>query len=244
VTTTALERFAEAVQRDDDRIELDVAALLIGEWDRDEAFDVDAYRRRLDEIAERAAVAIAAADPATAPWPAARALAGTLFAELGFRGNTNDYYDPRNSYLGDVLDRRVGIPITLSVLYLEIARRVGVPASGIGFPGHFLVRVDGGPAPLIIDAFGRGAELGRPELAALLARTSGPDAALADGMLNVVSKRTILSRMLANLAGIYGRASDLHRSLEILERQSLLDPGNHRIAAALDQLRARHASLN
>ena len=244
MTTTPLERFAEAVQREDDRIELDVAALLIGEWDREDPFDVDAYRRRLDEIAERAAVAITAAGAAASPWPAARALAATLFAELGFRGNTSDYYDPRNSYLGDVLDRRLGIPITLSVLFLEIARRVGVPASGVGFPGHFLVRVDGGPAPLIIDAFARGAELGRPELAALLARTSGPDASLADGMLDVVSKRAILSRMLANLAGIYGRSSDLHRSLEILERQSLLDPGNVRIAAALDQLRSRHASLN
>jgi regulator of sirC expression with transglutaminase-like and TPR domain len=243
VTTTALERFAEAVQCDDDRIELDVAALLIGEWDREEPFDLDTYRHRLDDIADRAAVAITSAKAAM-PWPAARALAATLFAELGFRGNTSDYYDPRNSYLGDVLDRRLGIPITLSVLYLEVARRVGIPASGIGFPGHFLVRIDVGPAPLILDAFGGGAELGRPELAALLARTSGPDASLAEGMLEVVSKRTILSRMLANLAGIYGRSSDLHRSVEILERQSLLDPGNVRIANALDQLRARAASLN
>jgi regulator of sirC expression with transglutaminase-like and TPR domain len=248
VSQAALDRFADVVQRDDDRIELDVAALLIGESECD-VLDVAAYRGRLDDIAARAATAISAMDVASEtaarPWPAARAMAATLFGELGFRGNTVEYYDPRNSFLGEVIDRRVGIPITLSVLYLEIARRVGIPAVGVGFPGHFLVRVDGGSAaPLIVDAFDGGAELGRPELATLLARTAGPGTELDDTMLEPVSKRTILTRMLTNLAGIYGRVGDLHRSLEILERQSLLDPENGRIGVALDALRRRLAALN
>jgi len=247
VSQTALDRFADVVQRDDDRIELDVAALLIGEWECD-VLDVAGYRGRLDDIAARAASAISAMDvasePAARPWPAARAMAATLFGDLGFHGNTVEYYDPRNSFLGEVIDRRVGIPITLSVLYLEIARRVGIPAAGVGFPGHFLVRVDGGPAPLIVDAFDAGAELGRPELVTLLARTAGPGTELDDTMLEPVSKRAILTRMLTNLAGIYGRVGDLHRSLEILERQSLLDPENGRIGVALDALRRRLAALN
>jgi regulator of sirC expression with transglutaminase-like and TPR domain len=243
VRQSALDRFAAVVQREDDAIELDVAALLIGAWERDE-LDLDAYRRRLDELAGRARVAIAATDAAASTWPAARAVAATLFSDVGFRGNAAEYYDPRNSFLAEVIDRRLGIPITLSVLYLEVARRVGVPAAGVGFPGHFLVRVDGGSTPLILDAFNGGAELGRPELTALLVRASGSDATLDDHMLDAAPKRAILARMLTNLAGIYARAGDLHRSLEVLDRQALLDPDNERMTAARDALRRKLASLN
>src|SRR6185503_2664519 len=171
--------------------------------------DVAAYRRRLDEIAGRAAVAIAATEAGATPWPAARALAATLYGDLGFHGNAVEYYDPRNSFLAEVLDRRVGIPITLSVLYLEVARRLGVPAAGVGFPGHFLVRIDGTgdplSNPLILDPFAGGTALDRAGLAALLVRASGPDARLEDVSLTPTSKRAILVRMLNNLAGIYGR---------------------------------------
>jgi regulator of sirC expression with transglutaminase-like and TPR domain len=248
-TTTALERFARVVQREDDAIELDVAALLLGDLAGGGAgVDVAGGRRRLDDIAARAEPAIAracAAADAQAPVTpiVARVIARTLFADLGFRGNSEDYYDPRNSFLGDVLDRRVGIPITLSVLYMEVARRVGLRAAGVGFPGHFLVRVDGG-GTLLLDPFNGGAELGRGELLALLQRAQGDDAELDDGMLAPASKRAILHRMLTNLASIYGRAGDLHLSIEVLERQALLDAGNPRIAAAIDQLRGRLASLN
>jgi regulator of sirC expression with transglutaminase-like and TPR domain len=247
MTTAALERFAQVVQGDDQAIELDVAALLIGDLERD-GLDVASYRRRLDDIASRAAPAVARARAAAdtgdpAPPAAARALARTLFADLGFRGNTSDYYDPRNSFLGEVLDRRVGIPITLSVLFLEIARRLDLPAVGVGFPGHFLVRVDGAGS-LILDPFNAGAVLGRAELAKLLQQAQGNEAELDDAMLAPASKRAILSRMLANLAGIYGRAGELRLSLEVLERQALLEIGNPRVTAALDQLRRRLAAMN
>src|SRR5262245_57788956 len=206
-----LERFAALVQRDDADIPLDEAALLIGAWEH-EAFDVAPHLRALDELARRAAPAI---ESVTTPDAAGHALATTLFQELGFRGNTEAYYDPRNSFLADVLDRRVGIPISLSVLYMEVARRLGLRAGGVGFPGHFLVRVDGGAVPLILDPFGGGAALNRADLAALLARSSGPDARLADVALAPASHRAILVRMLNNLAGIYGRAGDTGRSLEV-----------------------------
>jgi regulator of sirC expression with transglutaminase-like and TPR domain len=239
-----VERFAAVVQRDEDELELDVAALLIGAWEH-EAFDVEPHRRALDALAARSAAAVGAA--ATTD-EAARALARTLFVELGFRGNTEDYYDPRNSFLADVLERKVGIPITLSVLYVEVARRLGLAAAGVGFPGHFLVRVDGTREPLserlILDPFGGGAVLDRAGLAALLARASGPDARLEDVSLAPTPKRAILVRMLNNLAGIYGRTGDTFRSLEVYERIAVLDPSDDRLAASVERLRRLVSSLN
>jgi regulator of sirC expression with transglutaminase-like and TPR domain len=143
-----------------------------------------------------------------------------------------------------VLARKVGIPITLSVLYLEVARRLGLGAAGVGFPGHFLVRVDGGAEPLILDPFGGGAALDRPGLEALLARAAGPEVRLADVSLAPTPKRAILIRMLNNLAGIYGRDGDTVRSLEVLERLAALDPADARIAASLERLHRLVASLN
>ena len=246
MSLAAVRRFADVVQRDDDDdIELDVAALLIGAWDyRD--LDVAGYRRTLDDIAAQAAAAIDAGASAAGDQPRApaRALAKTLFGELGFRGNAADYYDPRNSFLAAVLDRRLGIPITLSVLYVEIARRVGVAARGVGFPGHFLVRVDGGPDPVILDAFAGGAELDRAALGSLHARFAGSDARFDDAALAPAPKRQILIRMLHNLHGIYGRAGDLFRSLEVLEHLAVLDPSNLDIDRELDRLRGQTRRLN
>jgi regulator of sirC expression with transglutaminase-like and TPR domain len=235
-----VERFADVVQRDEPELQLDVAALLIGAWEH-EGFDVEPHRRALDALAGRAAAGGVAA---AAPDEAGRALAGTLFDELGFRGNTDDYYDPRNSFLAEVLVRKVGIPISLSVLYLEVARRLGIPAAGVAFPGHFLVRVDHGGEPLILDPFGGGAALDRSALQALLTRASGPDARLDDVSLAPTPKRAILIRMLNNLAAIYGRTGDTLRSLEVLERIAVLDPSDTRIATSLERLRRLMASLN
>jgi regulator of sirC expression with transglutaminase-like and TPR domain len=235
-----LERFAAVVQRDDADIRLDEAALLIGAWEH-EAFDVAPHLRALDDLARRAAPAL---ESATSPDAAGRALATTLFKELAFRGNTEAYYDPRNSFLVDVLDRHVGIPISLSVLYMEVARRLGLRAGGVAFPGHFLVRVDGGAAPLILDPFGGGAALNRNDLEALLAQSAGPEARLADVVLSPATNRAILVRMLNNLAGIYGRDGDTARSLEVLERVAALEPADLHIAQSIERLRRAVASLN
>jgi len=248
VSLAAVQRFAEVVQRDDDDIELDVAALLIGAWEHGD-LDVARYRAKLDDIAAQAAAAIDASAPASVdaaerPCAAARALARMLFGELGFRGNVTDYYNPRNSFLADVLDRRLGIPITLSVLYVEIARRVGVAAHGVGFPGHFLVRVDGGPAPLILDPFAGGAELDGAGLRSLHARFARPDARLDDSTLAPSPKQQILARMLHNLGGIYGRAGDLRRSIEILQHLAVLDPSNQDLAREIQRLRGQSRHLN
>ncbi len=234
----ALAHFTEVVTRED--FALDQAALLIGAWDYPER-DLMEYRATLDEIAERTAPEVA---NATTGIGRARAISDCLFDRLGFCGNTDDYYDPRNSFLCDVLDRKTGIPISLSVLYLEVSRRVGVLAQGVNFPGHFLVRVAIEDAWLFLDPFSGGRTLTPADLEALLKKTTTPDAVLEPSVIAAASKRQILSRMLVNLAGIYGRNGDLPRSLDVLERLAVLEPSNPRIARDLSQLRERVDGLN
>lgn len=236
--SAALDRFAQVVARDD--FPLDQAALLIGAWDH-RARELDAYQARLDELARAAAPAVERARGGVAR---AVAISELLFDQLGFHGNTADYYDPRNSFLTEVLDRRTGIPITLSVLYLEVARRVGVLAQGVNFPGHFLVRVAIEDAWLVLDPFGGGRALGPSDLEGLLRRMTTPDAVLEPSAIAASTKRQIVSRMLVNLAGIYGRTGDLPRSVDVLEWLAVLEPDNARIARDLSSLRERVDSLN
>src|SRR5262249_12455128 len=172
------------------------------------------------------------------------AISDWLFERMGFSGNLDDYYDPRNSFLSDVIDRRIGIPISLSVIYLEVARRVGVLAQGVNFPGHFLVRVAIEDAWLFLDPYDRGTTWSPSDLENLLRKTTTPTAVLEPSVIAAASKRQIVARMLVNLAGIYGRNGDLPRSLDVLERLAVLEPQNPRIARDLAQLRERVDSLN
>src|SRR5688572_18786731 len=237
-SSPGLVRFAEVVARED--FPLDHAALLIGAWDYPER-DPARYREQLDEIASFTAPEVSRASSGIGR---ARAISDCLFERLGFCGNTDDYYDPRNSFLTEVLDRRTGIPISLSVLYLEVARRVGVLAQGVNFPGHFLVRVAIEDAWLFLDPFSNGRVLSPADLENLLRKTTTPDAVLEPSVIAAASKRQILSRMLVNLAGIYGRQGDLVRSLDVLERLAVLEPSNPRISRDLSQLRERVDGLN
>jgi regulator of sirC expression with transglutaminase-like and TPR domain len=233
-----LSRFAEVVARDD--FTLDHAALLIGAWEYPQR-DLEAYRDMLDGIAKRCTPDVARA---TSGIGRARAISDHLFDRLGFCGNEDDYYDPRNTFLSDVIDRRTGIPISLSVVYLEVARRVGVIAQGVNFPGHFIVRVAIEDAWLFLDPFSRGKSLSPVDLETLLRKTTTPTAVLEPSVIAAASKRQIVARMLVNLAGIYGRNGDLPRSLDVLERLAVLEPQNPRIARDLANLRERVDGLN
>jgi len=236
-----MRRFAEVVTRPEAEVPLDRAALLLGEWDYGE-LDVARYTATLDQLAAEAEQARDELQDRS--FASARAVTRVLFVERGFRGNADDYYDPRNSFLHEVLDRRVGIPITLSILYMEVARRIGLTVTGVGFPGHFLIRAYDGDRAVVIDPFNGGAVLGKDDLQALLTRVVGPDAKLEPSVLAPVSKPQILTRMLVNLAGVYGKRGDLFRSLEVLERLHLLDASNSKIERELEQLRRRCAELN
>jgi regulator of sirC expression with transglutaminase-like and TPR domain len=163
------------------------------------------------------------------PLEQARVLGEHVYDTLGFRGNEADYYDPKNSLLSDVLDRKLGIPITLAIVYCEIARRVGVPARGVGFPGHFLVRLDppGTPRdpPLVIDPFFQGRVLDDEAIGRLLRRALGPEEPLHLAQhLAPASARSMLVRILTNIKAIYVTRGDHARAHLAADRILLFTP--------------------
>jgi regulator of sirC expression with transglutaminase-like and TPR domain len=188
------------------------------------AVDPDALVARLDDLAAGVRV------------PTLDGLRHHLFVDQGFTGNEADYYDPANSYLDDVLDRHLGIPITLSVLTMEVGRRVGVPVAGVGLPGHFLLR-DRVDPDVFIDAFRGGRLLDRAGCLAVVQRLHGPDTDLDPAWLEPVERTAILERMLANLVHVFqhrGAAADLVWARD-LQAELAADPMSRlRLRAAMN----------
>ena len=147
-----------------------------------------------------------------------------LYSDLGFQGNSKDYYDPRNSFLNDVLERRKGIPITLSLVYLEIAQRLDFPMVGIGMPGHFLIRPDFTDAGVFVNAFNGGETLFEQDCEELLSRLYRQPVKLQAQYLEAVTKQQFLARMLTNLKFIYLNQKDLTKALAIVEMILLVFP--------------------
>ncbi len=188
------DRFAELVARPDADIPLDETALLIAAAAYP-GLDIAAQLARLDELA------------AGCRERSLEGLRRHLFDEVGLTGNALRYGDPRNSFLNDVLDRKVGIPISLCVITMEVGRRLGVTLEGVGMPGHFLVRHVGDP-PVLLDAFSGGRILDEQDVQALFRRLSG-SVALSPDLLVAAPARAILTRMLANLRNLYEQAGDV-----------------------------------
>ena len=217
-------QWQEIAARPEEDIDLAEAALVIA-TEEYRNLDVVAYLRRIDEIAgtlkRRLRRDISTAETVIA-------LNGYLFEELGFAGNATDYYDPRNSFLNEVLDRRLGIPITLSVLYVEIGRRVGLAVRGVSFPGHFLVKCLVRNGAVVLDPYARGASLGLDDLRQRLRALRSGAADVSDEavrqMLVSASKKEILGRVLRNLKSIYLQKRDLERALSASARAVVLDP--------------------
>jgi regulator of sirC expression with transglutaminase-like and TPR domain len=147
-----------------------------------------------------------------------------LFEREGLRGNEEEYDDPRNSYLNDVLDRKKGIPITLSVVYLRVAERHSLPVFGVGFPGHFLVKYVSAPTEILIDPFDRGAIRTLEECAEKLRVQFGTDAELKPEHLAISGNKQILARMLNNLKASYFRRKAYAKVLSMIELSLALDP--------------------
>lgn len=180
--------------------------------------DLALYRARVEEFAERARARVAAKGRR-----AVVQLNECFFGDLGFRGNSDDYYDPRNSYLNDVIDRRIGIPITLSTVYCEVARRIGVPAYGVGFPGHYLVKCLVPGSEVIVDCYGARV-LSRDDCQTLLDSMQPEPMTLSDEMLAIASPRDTLSRMLNNLRRIHSSKKDFARALRWVELDLEFNP--------------------
>ena len=220
---TTREQFTQIVTRTEDTLNLAEAALLIAKEEHPEV-EVATYLQRLDTLAQ-------AVQDQLLDSPTARDIIQTLniqlFLKEGFRGNIDAYYDPANSFLNAVLDRKTGIPITLSVIYLEVGRRLGLPLVGVGFPGHFLVKYTAEGDEIVLDPFLGGMELDHDQLAQKLRTMYGeanPFLQQIPRLLTPTSKKDILVRMLRNLKGIYLQQNDFQRVLSVIDRILLIAP--------------------
>jgi regulator of sirC expression with transglutaminase-like and TPR domain len=215
-------RFAQIVSRDESDITLAEAALLIAaeEYPR---LEVARYLEKLENLAQHTSFRIG---NATGVLEIIEAINTTLFDELGFQGNRENYYDPRNSFLNEVIDRRLGIPITLSVIYIEIARMLRLPLQGIGMPGHFIVGFLSDAQKVYLDVFNNGRLLSENACADLVAGMSGGKMEFTPNHLAPVTKKQTLTRMLTNLLNIYAGSQDLRRAVAAIERILLITPNS------------------
>jgi len=222
------ERFAAAIA-DGDRAGLAHIALAIAAIEYP-FLDPSPTLRALDELAAELAPRLA---PIASATERAAELARFLFRERGFSGNREHYYDPRNSCLNDVLERRVGIPISLSVLMMEVGARLGIAVEGVGFPGHFLVRAPAGDGGLLLDPFDDGREVDSATLVTRLTSTVRDETGRAATLKNVppeflrtTPRLAIAGRMLRNLLAIYLQSSNHAAALSAVDLLLVLDPAN------------------
>jgi regulator of sirC expression with transglutaminase-like and TPR domain len=212
-----LRAFHDLVRGPDAMLDLGRFALAVARIehpDLDEAHEL----ARLDALAARVGAARRSESAATL-----ERLRRVLFEEEGFRGNADEYYDPRNSCLNDVLDRKLGIPITLSVLTMEVGRRVGLEIAGVGLPGHFIVSAALGSRSILFDPFHGGTELTPSAAADVVARAVGRPVRIEEAHWAPCSRPQIVVRMLRNLKTIYARRSDWGRALAVIDRLLLID---------------------
>jgi regulator of sirC expression with transglutaminase-like and TPR domain len=220
---TQAERWHRIVASPDDCINLAEAALVIAAEEYPE-LDVDGYLVRIDVMAASLRKRLRQDITTT---ETIIALNHYIFEELGFAGNADEYYDPRNSFLNQVIDRRLGIPITLSVVYIEIGRRVGLSLHGVSYPGNFLVKCVVRDGAIILDPYAGGASLSVEELQQRLQTLhDGVNAtpAAITGMLSAAEGKEILARVLRNLKGIYLQQKDFLKALSATERIIALSP--------------------
>jgi regulator of sirC expression with transglutaminase-like and TPR domain len=223
--TTGLPDWTSLAAEDDDRLPLLGTALLIA---RDEYPDLDGTR--YDALLQAHADEMRGEIDAIEALPLKmQAINRHLFEELGYAGNHEEYYDPRNSYLNEVFERRLGNPISLAMVQMEVARRLGLPLDGVSFPGHFLVRLPVGDGVLVMDPFNRGRPLDEDELRQRARPHLGgemPDDEALFQILHPASHRAMLTRMLRNLHGVYRDRDDWERAVRCADRILRLTPDN------------------
>ena len=205
----------------DEEIDLVRAALLIARTEYPN-LDCERYVDRVDELAQIAEARISDIGEAR---PTIAAINQVLFEDAGLRGNRDEYYDPRNSFLNDVLDRGLGIPITLALIYMEVGRRLGFPLFGVGMPGHFLLKhydIDG--RETLIDCFNGGNILSPQDCQRRLDEIYSGQMTLRPEFLFAVSKRQILTRILNNLKGIYLSSRNFRKALPLVDLVLVIYP--------------------
>jgi regulator of sirC expression with transglutaminase-like and TPR domain len=222
-------------EQSDDEIDLAAASLRLAMFEYP-TLDVAAHLSELDRYADRALALVDQVDSQSA----LRGVDAALFDEAGFRGNAEHYYDPRNSYFNDVLRRKLGIPITLSIVYMEVARRIGLRVDGVAFPGHFFCVHRTGRDVEYIDPFDRGTRLDANARERLAGRTLPKGTTVSSDMLRPAPRRLVLIRVLRNLHAIYSKANDAGRVVAVLDRLLQIHPGDlealHERGTALQRL--------
>lgn len=208
--------------RGDERVDLTRITFEIAR-DAYPALDPAIYLNRIDELADR--VRERCRDGARLNQILGQ-INWVLFTEERFRGNDEDYYDPRNSYLNDVLDRKLGIPISLSILYMAVAQRIGLTLSGVNLPGHFVVRTGFGAEPMFVDPFHQGRLLDRAGCARRVEEVTGQTVELDDDQLDPCPASAIVARMLRNLKAVHLRDADFASSLPVMRRLVALTNGH------------------
>ena len=203
--------------------------------------DLYNYLRRLDHLIHSVRGIL---DPDAPYETQADVVADFLFHQLDFSGNTTDYGDPRNSYLNEVLDRRLGIPISLSVIFISVARRLGIPASGVGLPGHFVVSVQGARKQYLYDPYHGGVRISEEDCLELVQSTAGYQGPLRAEWLLPVSEDLILLRMLNNLRLIYIQREDWEHALAVIERMRLMQPKKLELLRDLGFIHQQRGSLS
>ena len=214
----AREQFLRIARLPDERIDLAEAALWVAA-EQYEGLDVPGYLARLADFAERARPSVSGAETLA---QRIAALNRFLYDEQSFRGNRSDYYDARNSFLNEVIDRRTGIPLTLAVVYLSVAARLGLPVHGVGFPGHFLLKC-AAPDEIVIDPF-EGTLLTRADCEARWRATLGAETPFDARALEPAPARQTLARLVGNLKQIFLAQQDWPRALACVERILALEP--------------------
>lgn len=218
--TLARQLFYQEINQPDELIDLAKAALYIAQ---EEEADIhpEVYLNALDAMASEVQKKL---PEQQYPLRIIQTINRYLYDDLGFTGNSTDYYDPRNSFLNQVIDRRTGIPITLALVYLEVARRINFPMVGIGMPGHFLIRPNFEEAAIYVDAFNSGEVLFSEDCQARLSEIYGQPVEMLPDFFTPVSSKQFLGRMLANLKAIYLNQGDGMKTLAAIERILLLFP--------------------
>ncbi len=221
--TPQLERFRQMVTGADEAINLAECALLVASAEYP-GLDVAECLTQIESLAETLKLRLRAD---ISPADRLILLNHYLFDELGFRGNSAEYYDPRNSFLSDVLERRLGIPLTLAIVYIEIGRRVGLPLYGVSFPGHFLVKCALRDGAVVIDPYARGVSLGFDDLKQRLREMDSslePSRSVVAALLASAGNKEILLRLLRNLKSIYTRRENWLQALWVTEHIICVTP--------------------
>ncbi len=234
------------IERPEGEFELAHTALLVAA-ESEPSLDVDAELAKLDEWAR---TLLARLDPVWNPLQRLARLRTFMYEELGFRGDVQHYYSPENSLLNSVMARRQGIPLTMSILFLELGWRIGVPFEGVGFPGHFLVRLTGLPEDLLLDPFDHGGSVHEEDCRRMLASSTGGVLEFDEAMTRSIGKREMIARLLFNLKVACLKAGRFEQALSAVERLLLIHPEDAievrdrgLLLYQLDQYRAAARSL-